>query len=85
MDNKRIFNAAYGKMAKQSSTYTTQYHAATVTNGLLSDYSHTRVETKPWLLIDLGKQFYVFEVEIYNVDEKVQCCGMLILFLISQF
>ncbi|XP_061188285.1 uncharacterized protein LOC133196408 [Saccostrea echinata] len=76
LEDRRFFNAAYGKKVTQSSDYDKQHYLATsVTNGLLLDFSHTKKENNPWLLIDLGTDFYVFEVEIYNVDKVVQCCA----------
>ncbi|XP_061187987.1 uncharacterized protein LOC133196053 [Saccostrea echinata] len=75
MSGKKYFNAAYSKRASQSSTYGKDYSTLKAVNGALHDFSHSKAENHPWILIDLGKDFYVFEVEIYNVDKKVQCCA----------
>ncbi|XP_062595638.1 fucolectin-like [Saccostrea cucullata] len=67
---RNLKNVAYGKFARQSSTY---HHipASYAVNGVFTDFTHTKLEKNPWIRIDLGRNYTVHEVEVFN---RRDCC-----------
>ncbi|XP_062570122.1 uncharacterized protein LOC134232192 [Saccostrea cucullata] len=64
-------NVAYGKSVILSSNYhSSGYSGSKVVNGLLTDLSHTAAEKTPYLVIDLGKDYVIHEIEVF----ARKCC-----------
>ncbi|XP_071123191.1 fucolectin-6-like [Mytilus edulis] len=61
---------AYGKRTKQSSDY--YFYASAAVDGNLDTYSHTGLNTAPYWEVDLGKEYKIERIEIFN---RKGCCG----------
>jgi hypothetical protein len=71
-------NVAAGKSATQSSNYNSDTLAALAVDGntngdfAAGSVTHTLGETAPWWQVDLGAQYSVSQVKLYN---RTDCCG----------
>ncbi|CAC5374581.1 unnamed protein product [Mytilus coruscus] len=66
----QLSEVAYGKQTKQSSDY--QFYASAAVDGNLNTYSHTGLDASPYWEVDLGKEYKIFRIEIFN---RKSCCG----------
>lgn len=62
---------AYGKQARQSSDYDNRKASASV-DGNLNTYGHTNLDESPYLEVDLGNEFQIKRIDIFNIKH---CCG----------
>ncbi|XP_052066544.1 uncharacterized protein LOC127706135 isoform X2 [Mytilus californianus] len=62
---------AYGKQTRQSSDYGKAYASASV-DGNLDTASHTELDESPYLEVDLGNEFQIKRIDIFN---RKDCCG----------
>ncbi|XP_076079077.1 fucolectin-like [Mytilus galloprovincialis] len=68
-----LYEAAKGKVAKQSSLYQDkQYPASSALDGNTGTFSHTNSERNPSWWVDLGRLFRVVRIEVYS---RMECCG----------
>ena len=66
-------NVAYSKKVTLSSRYHhVHYPGWNAVNGRLTDFAHSGHERSPWLRIDLGKNFRIYEIEVFA---RSDCCG----------
>lgn len=61
---------AYGKRTKQSSDY--YFYASAAVDGNLDTSTHTGLDTAPYWEVDLGKEYNIERIEIFN---RKGCCG----------
>ena len=59
-------NVACGKTVTQSSRYRDIGNPSDLTNGVFTDFIHTKDEEHEWVLLDLGESLVVDIVTIYN-------------------
>ncbi|XP_071134028.1 fucolectin-like isoform X2 [Mytilus edulis] len=68
-----LYEAAKGKVAKQSSLYQGKlYPASSALDGNIGTFSHTNSEKNPSWWVDLGRLFRVVRIEVYS---RKECCG----------
>ncbi|XP_067942844.1 uncharacterized protein [Watersipora subatra] len=61
-------NLAFGKNAKQSDIYNDNhlYKPKAAVDGNIENFSHTSLSFNKWWMVDLGQQYEVTNVELYN-------------------
>jgi len=65
-------NVALNKTVTASSDYNvTQFPHGNFTNGKMDDFAHTRDGEEEWFLVDLGKEYKIDEIMLYN---RLSCC-----------
>jgi len=65
-------NVALNKTVTASSDYNvTQFPHGNFTNGKMDDFAHTRDGEEEWFLVDLGKEYKIDEIMLYN---RQSCC-----------
>ncbi|CAC5374580.1 unnamed protein product [Mytilus coruscus] len=62
---------AYGKQTRQSSDHKNDYASASVDRNL-DTFSHTNFDESPYLEVDLGNEFQIKRIDIFN---RKHCCG----------
>ncbi|OPL21208.1 hypothetical protein AM593_05729, partial [Mytilus galloprovincialis] len=68
-----LYEAAKGKVAKQSSLYQGKHFPASLAlDGNTGTFSHTNTERNPSWWVDLGRLFRVVRIEVYS---RRECCG----------
>ncbi|XP_052066546.1 uncharacterized protein LOC127706136 [Mytilus californianus] len=72
----QLSEVAYRKQTKQSSDYlfyaSASARASAAVDGNFNTYSHTGLDVSPYLEVDLGKEYKIFRIEIFN---RKSCCG----------
>ncbi|VDI71649.1 Hypothetical predicted protein [Mytilus galloprovincialis] len=71
-----VYDAAKGKVAKQSSLYQGKHFPASLAlDGNTGTFSHTNGERNPSWWVDLGRLFRVVRIEVYS---RRECCDQYI-------
>ncbi|XP_062570099.1 uncharacterized protein LOC134232169 [Saccostrea cucullata] len=66
VSHDELKNVAYGKYAFQSSECGVPgYSGSKAVNGLFTDLAHSGAEKTPFLVIDLGKNYVIQEIEVF--------------------
>ncbi|CAC5416566.1 unnamed protein product [Mytilus coruscus] len=76
-DNSTIIlrEVAHGKPAEQSSVYGGVYSAPRAVDGNLNTIMHTNIEQSPYWMVDLGKNYQIKRIEIFNVNDGAKSTG----------
>jgi hypothetical protein len=65
-------NVAQGKVANQSSDYSTKYPAGNAVDGNLTNFADTQNSAQPWWQVDTGASYPIDQIAIYN---RTDCCA----------
>jgi hypothetical protein len=65
-------NVAQGKVATQSSDYSTRYPAGNAVDGSLTNFADTQNSAQPWWQVDTGASYPIDQIAIYN---RIDCCA----------
>ncbi|CAG2198983.1 unnamed protein product [Mytilus edulis] len=68
----QLREVAYGKQTRQSSDHGDKYHASASVDGNLDTINHTGLDESPYLEVDLGNEFQIKRIDIFN---RKNCCG----------
>lgn len=76
-DNSTInlIEVAHQKPAEQSSNYKDAYPASRAVDGNLNTHVHTNREQSPYWIVDLGKNYQIKRIEIFNVNTENKSTG----------
>jgi len=61
-----LVDLAYGKPASMSSEYSPQFPARNLVDGSMTTFCHTAIQPDPWATVDLGANYFIVNVEIFN-------------------
>lgn len=64
-------NVAQGAAVTASSTYSTNFPSANLTDGNMTNYAHSSCDDSPYFLIDLGSVVAISNIRIFN---RTDCC-----------
>nr|XP_022301250.1 uncharacterized protein LOC111109435 isoform X1 [Crassostrea virginica] len=69
-----LHNVAYNKRVTVSSKHP-HHGGSKAVNGLFDDFATTDRERSPWLRINLGRNYYIHEIEVFARRDCPHCAG----------
>ncbi|CAG2196655.1 unnamed protein product [Mytilus edulis] len=66
---------AHNKPSEQSSVYSARHSASRAVDGHVKSFIHTNIEQSPYWIVDLGKNYQIQQIKIFNKNDGDKSTG----------